>query len=532
MIPLTLETPTEIKARGAYYTPEAITAFLANWGIRSAEDRVLEPSCGDGAFLGSVVDRFRDLGETEPGRNLIGIEREPAEAAKARLVAPHAGIRTVDFFDLDPRSVPPVDFVVGNPPYIRYQAFIGPDRGRALARTRAAGVALTNLASSWAHFVVHATTFLKPSGRLALVVPAELLHADYAGPVREFLLRRFSSINVIAFDRMTFEDAQVDAVLLLASNDASTGLLVHRVTDERGLALLDTFTGPPSTVVATEHRWSAAVDLGASRTYSDACNAHGAWTLGSVASVDIGFVSGANDFFVLDRERARQLGLPDDVLTPVVGRPRDVRGLSVEDSELSLLLTLNRGSELDAATLRYLAVGVERAVPSRYKCRVRTPWYAVPLPKRQPDAFLPYMAHLGPRLIINSHGARNSNLLHGVSLKPFAPSARLLAVAMRSSLTLLSAEIEGRSYGGGVLKLETREAEKLRIPEISGVAGALEDHFDEVDKLVAAADIRAASRVVDAILRIEHETLWDAYLVYRDRRLGRKAATRPAPPGR
>ena len=33
-----------------------------------------------------------------------------------------------------------------------------------------------------------------------------------------------------------------------------------------------------------------------------------------------------------------------------------------------------------------------------------------------------------------------------------------MAVAMASSFTLLSAEIEGRAYGGGVLKVETREA--------------------------------------------------------------------------
>ncbi len=36
-----------------------------------------------------------------------------------------------------------------------------------------------------------------------------------------------------------------------------------------------------------------------------------------------------------------------------------------------------------------------------------------------------------------------------------------LSASMLGSATRLSAEIEGRAYGGGVLKLETKEAERV-----------------------------------------------------------------------
>jgi hypothetical protein len=136
------------------------------------------------------------------------------------------------------------------------------------------------------------------------------------------------------------------------------------------------------------------------------------------------------------------------------------------------------------------------------------------------------MAHMGPRLIVNDLGARSTNLLHGVSLRPSAPPAHALAVAMCSSLTLLSAEIEGRAYGGGVLKVETREAERLVIPAFGEAKTALLiEMFDDVDALVRRGDASVAAAAVDQALGLDHETLWNACRVYRDRRLGRRRAS-------
>lgn len=520
MIPNTVETAAELKARGAFYTPAALTRFMTTWAIRTPADTILEPSCGDGAFVEAVVARLHELGGDEGG--LVGVEREPSEAQKARRLAPAADIRAVDFFDLDPGDVPAQDVVVGNPPYIRYQSFIGADREKALARTRGQGVELSGLASSWAHFVIHAAGFLKSAGRLALVVPAELLHTDYAEPVRRFLLQRFSSVTVIAFDYMVFGDAQVDAVILLAANDVESGLRVIRVKRDSDLEGLTIPTYAAADIVGTG-RWSGAIDPSASGVYDRAVSSTATRRLGDWARVDIGFVTGANAYFVLSPDDAKAAGLPANVLTPVVSRPREVRGLEVADIEQQLLLDLAGVTDLDPATVRYLQTGVQRGINQRYKARMRKPWYAVPLPRQRPDALIPYMAHFGPRLIVNRPGTRNSNLLHGVSLLPGAPPVRALAVAICGSMTLLSAEIEGRAYGGGVLKLETREAERLRIPDFGVAAAArLERQFGIADALIRKGEIRSAAKIADDVLGVDHGSVWAAYMVFRGRRLGRR----------
>ncbi len=60
-------------------------AWLCGWAIQSVEDTVLEPRCGDGAFLGAATKRLQGLG-TAPakiGRLLKGVEITPEEAQSA-----------------------------------------------------------------------------------------------------------------------------------------------------------------------------------------------------------------------------------------------------------------------------------------------------------------------------------------------------------------------------------------------------------------------------------------------------------------
>jgi hypothetical protein len=96
---------------------------------------------------------------------------------------------------------------------------------------------------------------------------------------------------------------------------------------------------------------------------------------------------------------------------------------------------------------------------------------------------------------------------------------------MASSITLLSAEIEGRAYGGGVLKLETKEAERLLVPVGSPAqVERLEAVFADIDALVRVGDIETAARTADDALDIDHDRIWGAHLTFRTRRLGRRRA--------
>ena len=199
-----MDTPALRKARGAFFTPSELAGFVIDWAVKSPSDVVLEPSCGDAAFLLPAARRLERLGASSDGfeDQLQGVEIHEDSADRASSRLSEAGfrstIRTGDFFDerplgdlFDRADWPACDAVIGNPPYIRYQQFTGEARAKGLRAALTQGVRLTGLASSWAAFTIHAARFLKPEGRLGLVLPAELLTVNYAGQVRRFLLERF-----------------------------------------------------------------------------------------------------------------------------------------------------------------------------------------------------------------------------------------------------------------------------------------------------------------------------------------------------
>ena len=194
------DTASQRKARGAFFTPIPVARFLVDWAVQHPDSAVLEPSCGEAVFLHQIGRRA-----THAGR-LVGVELHAGSARKAekslRAEGVKARVHSGDFFLHS--EFGEYDAVVGNPPYIRYQDFVGESRSRAREAALRAGVPLTNLASSWAAFAVHAALHLKAGGRLALVLPAELLTVNYASPVRQFLLEHFEKSDLSCSTNASF----------------------------------------------------------------------------------------------------------------------------------------------------------------------------------------------------------------------------------------------------------------------------------------------------------------------------------------
>src|SRR5262249_16146237 len=133
----------------------------------------------------------------------------------------------------------------------------------------------------------------------------------------------------------------------------------------------------------------------------------------------------------------------------------------------------------------YVDEGEHRGVDKGYKASRRGTWHDVPLPKARPDFFLPAMSHRSPRLIHNPLAILGSNLLCFADRGAARAAGPWLAAASLSSVTALSAEVEGRTYGGGVLTVQPSEAERLLVPLASPTQRArLSAAVPRLDRLV------------------------------------------------
>ncbi|AKN17959.1 lactate dehydrogenase [Mycobacterium haemophilum DSM 44634] len=490
------------KVRGGYYTPAPVARFLARW-VRQAGPKILEPSCGDGRILREIA-ALTDQAH--------GVELLAREARKSRKFC---SVDTANFFTwLRKNRVGSWDGVAGNPPYIRFGNWAADQRDPALELMRQAGLRPTKLTNAWVPFVVASTTLVRDGGRVGLVVPAELLQVSYAAQLREFLLSRFSEITLVTFERLVFDGILQEVVLfcgVVGAGPAQIRTVSLRDADALdALAKQDLDVESAPALLHEKEKWTKYfLDAAQIRLLRKLKHAGTMTRFGEVADVDVGIVTGRNSFFTFTDADARALGLRKHCV-PLVSRSTQLSGLVYDkDCRAGDIAARHRTWLLDAprnptdpALVAHIDAGERAGVDRGYKCSIRKPWWSTPS-LWVPDLFMLRQIHLAPRLTVNAAAATSTDTVHRVRLIA-GPNSQIdptaLAAVFHNSATFAFAEIMGRSYGGGILELEPREAEQLPIPPPAYASAEL---GQDVDLLLKANEIEKALDMVDRRVLID-----------------------------
>jgi adenine-specific DNA methylase len=478
-----IKNETAQKLRGGYYTPPDLAAFLAQWVKEISPKRVLEPSCGDGAFFGAF-SKVRGFSKAA----ITAFELDEKEAAKAETRAHDAGLKdtTVHARDFLEWAIANLgdggarfDAVVGNPPFVRYQYLPPPFQVCAEEIFRQLDLNFTKHTNAWVSFILASMALLRPGGRLAMVVPAEIIHVMHAQSLRTYLGSECRRLVIIDPEEIWFSDTLQGAVLLLAekrhsATDKAQGLGIYRVTGREFLRLnpSDVFAAPTAINGKTvEGKWTRAILDPATRSLFDELGEHPeVHRFEDVAHVDVGIVTGANKFFLVNDEVVQQYRLAPWA-HPMFGRSEHCPGIiydkrqhqaNARQGNPTNFLWL-KGDDLRANTAAraYIKIGEAQELHTRYKCRIRSPWYTVPSVYSTEVGMLK-RAHDTPRLILNKIGAYTTDTAYRIRV--LSTEAERLVGCFVNPLTALSAELEGRHYGGGVLELVPSEIERLSLP--------------------------------------------------------------------
>ena len=341
------------------------------------------------------------------------------------------------------------------------------------------------------------------------VLPAELLHAQYAQPILGFLRQSFQAVTIVLFEEKVFPEVLEEVVLLFAdgySFGPAEGIGLVSVKDAQALRLSQ-IDGRGQGYLDESMPLLSLLDARTQELYRHLTADARVRRLGDIAAVDIGVVTGNNRFFVRSAAEITARKWDKKLFRSIISKASDVSGAKLTKVDIAALEARGRATRLlvtagatrsaIASIQDLLSTGETEKVDKTYKTSRRSPWWGVPLPKiGVPDLFLTYMNDAFPRLAHNEAGALSTNTVHMVAVKE-SLSAPALAVGFYNSLTLLSAELVGRSYGGGTLKLEPTEAEALLIPPIDR---ALATQLDETDALVRARDLQGLLSVIDPLV--------------------------------
>jgi len=509
------------KKFASFYTPRPVAQALADWAIIDADTTVLDPSFGGCAFLYAALETLGRKGNPAPGKQIYGVDIDPdAEFYLGPLFQAGATPKqfiTEDFFNIAPNHFGHELFgaVIGNPPYIRYHDIPDDAQKQAIARLESFNIKISGRASYWAFFLLYSMQFLRSGGHLAMVLPGALLHTDYSAQVRELLTKHFEQVTVYLLQERIFKGTDEESVLIFAAGARKPHRIlrigtVKKVEDlAQAIEKMQTSTRTPDNVHGDGGWLRALIEKETLALYDQLVENQNVIRMGEWVTTRIGVVTGNNEFFILSKEEQERRGIPDNYLKPVIRRASHLKGLWVGDENLQhiatngnkcLLLALNQvKSKLPKQLQEYIQYGEEIGVSKAQKCRVRRLWYVVPHIFTSP-AFMPCMVAAWPRLVVNqSQYTCTNNILRLFWKEERAEEDWIrLALGTLSTLSQLSAELVGRSYGGGVLKLEPKELARLAVPLVPVKASG--ELARKVDSLLRKNKVSEATDALDSAL--------------------------------
>ena len=460
-----LRSPSVRRSNGAFYTPISIVDAMLVWVASQEPGEVVD--CGTG------TGRFAVRAASMPGvDHVLAIDNDPMACLITRATLAAGDIRNVrvlcgDFTTLRLQQTTRRRAFVGNPPYVRHHQLAATQKKRGQRKAADMGIRLSGLAGLHAHFLVSAAALMNEGDVLCFITSAEWLDVNYGRGLRELMLDglRLEELHLLDTKHAAFVDAASTAAIVCARSGGTSEVV--RFKTAKDLQALGHLGSGGHVVDHADLRLAQGWGRVAKNQYADR-GTRDEIALGSIARVHRGAVTGANDYFVMKKEHALELGLANCV-RPVLSAAEqllrsdgEVRTKDTDD----VLLCPPEKDRLSPGERRalnnYLRVGEKTGVPDRYVPAHRTTWWRPQVLKPAPIVAT-YMARQAPFFALNPDGLLILNVIHGVyPIMPLSDDQLRELVPLLNSLRETYRGL-GRTYLGGLEKFEPREMERLKL---------------------------------------------------------------------
>lgn len=534
---------SEQKLRGAYYTPLQLSNAMVNLCASENIHTVLEPSCGDGVFL----DSLRQLNLIEQIGTIDAVEIEPDEAEKVQRnyrTYQNLHVLNEDFFEFYSRMVDAqtqYDLILGNPPYIRYQYLTETQRELQSNILTSHGMKANKLINAWVAFLVACVQLLSENGRIAFVIPAEILQVAYAEDLRLFLSEHLAKITLITFEQLVFPDIEQEVVVFIGEKGSvEKGIRIIEMSDLSGFDKLDLQQNGFQKMQHVKEKWTRYFTTAKEMELIQTIRTDKRFArFADYGIINVGITTGNNGYFSISEEVCDEYDL-ESVTLPLIGRSSHAHGIFFTDEDWKK----NKASGKSARLVNfpdipiedypeqhkaYIALGEANGENVGYKCSIRDRWYIVPS-VWVPDAFFLRRNNFYPKFVLNLCNAVSTDTMHRMKFNSDVKPENIL-LAYYNSISFAFTEICGRSYGGGVLEILPGEMGNIMLPKLDAIdeetCRSLLKRIDAVvregDDIEKALDIVDKEILVD-VLGIEAEWCEKCRAIWKKmqrRRLGR-----------
>ena len=457
------------------------SAFLRLLNYRNmgmpCEIRFLDPAFGTGAFYSALLEESNDITMA----TAIEIDSLFASATSQLWHDYNINIVNADFTNIEPDGN--YNLVICNPPYVRHHLIAANDKTRIRNKTEmSSGVRLSGLAGLYCHFLLQSVKWMDNGAIAGWLIPSEFMDVNYGQALKFFLLDEVDLFRIHRFNPsdVQFEDALVSSAVVWFRKKKpdvqnvmfSYGGTLNSPNECRNISIA---------TLRKEAKWTRLPCLPQRNEKTLAPK------LRDYFDVKRGIATGGNDFFIMEKYKIMDLGLPLEFFRPVLPSARYVKTTEIKSDNLGnpilpqqLFLLDCRLSEYEIRTSypqlwNYLESGRER-VAGRYLCKVRKHWYFQE--QREAPIFIcTYMGRQSKknsgafRFILNNSKATVTNSY--LALYPRRhlsesfyrePHLKRVVWELLNNMSPDNLHQEGRVYGGGLQKIEPKELMNVEVP--------------------------------------------------------------------
>ncbi len=345
--------------KGFVPTPRAVVDHMVDklfaQGAPPRTAKILDPGCGDGAFIEGIARWCENNGVEVP--DILGVESDPQHVTRAQAVAASVPPATIIRGDFLTEREGLFDFIIANPPYVPITGLSAVEREDYRRRFSSA----QGRFDLYFLFFEQAMRMLKPNGRLVFITPEKFLYVRSAAPLRK-ALGHLSVEEIELVDEATFGGLVTYPTITTVVNVPPTAetLVINRDRTTKRTRL-------PADGTSWLHSANGTASGQPSHRLKDAC-----------LRISCGVATGADSVYVI-RTRQVPTNLKSFALPTIAGR--EIGNATELHSEHSMLTPYSSSGELlpehDLGDLReYLNEPDRRAKLERRTCAARKRWYA------------------------------------------------------------------------------------------------------------------------------------------------------------
>ena len=487
----TYNTSTKWELEGDVFTsPKVVRYILDIIGYTSDKDlsqyNILEPSCGEGAFLTEIIHRVllsakRHNFDPSPiiANNIVAydIDSNKIERCRQHILYTFSSylpcLKTKDF--LQEENLEKFDFIVGNPPYIRYEKI--PTANRTAYKKKFA--TFHYRADLYILFFEKTLKCLKPGGKHGFICANRWLRNEYGKKLRGFIAHNFRLHIIVDMEQADAFQANVLAypAITIISNDSPSSLFNY--TKINTIDQLE-WKKPISKKMSTTEDWSLM--------FFDISHSNNLLSIEEQGfHIGIGIATGADNIYISSSLKGI---VEDELLLPAINA-RDLTGNKQNWHGEYLLNPYNKeGNLIDLSSFpkakSYLEMNKETLCSRHVAKKNPSKWYRTIDKVKQnlqktPKILIPDISGNSLLFIDEGHFYPLHNIYY-VTGENLHLLKILCAILMSDFVNKQIQEISN-CMNGGYPRWQSQHLKKLRIPYIKGLtseqASLLEDAYNK-----------------------------------------------------